>query len=158
MTSSKISSAPAALQAARSPSRNPGAGATRFMFAATGSTITQATRSSSVGHHVVGDDLGVGHGAGGHADRAGEAEHGHAAAAAGQQAVGVAVVAAVELDHPVPPGRAAGEAHGAHGRLGPRGDEPDLLAAGHAGADRLGQQDLAGRRRAEGRAACGRRW
>ena len=49
MTSSKMSSAPAALQAARSPSRNPGAGATRFMFAATGSTITQATRSSSSG-------------------------------------------------------------------------------------------------------------
>ena len=49
ITSSKMSRAPAASQAARSPSRNPGAGATRFMFAATGSTITQATRSSSSG-------------------------------------------------------------------------------------------------------------
>ena len=49
ITSSKINSAPAASQAARSPSRNPAAGETRFMFAATGSTITQATRSSSAG-------------------------------------------------------------------------------------------------------------
>ena len=49
MTSSKIRSAPAASHAARSASRKPGAGRTRFMLAATGSTITQATRSSSAG-------------------------------------------------------------------------------------------------------------
>jgi len=49
ITSSKIKSAPAASQAARSPSRKPGVGATRFMLAATGSTITQATLSSSAG-------------------------------------------------------------------------------------------------------------
>ena len=153
ITSSKISSAPAASQAARSPSRNPGAGATRFMLAATGSTMTQATRSSRAGHHVVGDDLGVGHRAGRDADRARQAEHGHAAAPAGQQAVGVAVVAAVELDHPVAAGRAAGQAHRAHGRLGARGDQPHLLAAGHPFADGLGQQDLARGRRAERRAA-----
>ena len=91
------------------------------------------------GHHVVGDDLGVGHRAGRDADRARQAEHGHAAAAAGQQAVGVPVVAAVELDDAVAPGHAAGEAHRAHGRLGPRGDQAHLLAAGHPRADRLGQ-------------------
>ena len=49
MTSSKTRSAPVASQAARSPSRNPGTGATRFMLAATGSTMTQATRSSRAG-------------------------------------------------------------------------------------------------------------
>ena len=49
--------------------------------------------------------------------------------AAGQQAVGVAVVAAVELHHPVAPGHPPGEPHGAHGRLGPRRDQPHLLAA-----------------------------
>ena len=49
MTSSKISRAPARSQAARSPSRNPGTGATRPMLAATGSTMTQATASSISG-------------------------------------------------------------------------------------------------------------
>ena len=54
MTSSKTSSAPAASHAARSPSRNPGAGSTRFMLAATGSTMTHATRSSSSGTTLYG--------------------------------------------------------------------------------------------------------
>ena len=49
ITSSKISSAPAAEHASRRPSRKPGAGATTPMLAATGSTITAATRSSSSG-------------------------------------------------------------------------------------------------------------
>ena len=49
ITSSKISSAPAASQAARHPAKNPSAGHTRFMLAATGSTMTQATRSSTSG-------------------------------------------------------------------------------------------------------------
>ena len=74
--------------------------------------------------------------------------------AAGQQPVGVAVVAAVELHDPVPTGHAAGQAHRAHGRLGARRHQPHLLAAGHPGADRLGQQHLARRRRAEGGAAA----
>ena len=54
ITSSKISSAPAASHAARRPSRKPGTGATRFMFAATGSTMTQATCSSSAGTTLYG--------------------------------------------------------------------------------------------------------
>ncbi len=49
MTSSKISRAPDASQAARNPSRKPGAGATSPMLAATGSTMTQATSASSSG-------------------------------------------------------------------------------------------------------------
>ena len=72
MTSSKTSRAPTRSHSARSPSRNPGAGGTRPMLAATGSTITQATPSSRVGHHVVGRHDGVGHRAGGHAGRAGD--------------------------------------------------------------------------------------
>ena len=107
-----------------------------------------------LGDHVVGNDLGVGHRSGGHARRAGQTEHGHATPPAGQQTVGVAVIAAVELDDAVTPGRAARQAHGAHGGLGPGRDEAHLLAAGDAPADRLGQQDLAGRRRAECRAAA----
>ena len=117
MTSSKTSSAPTASHAARRPSRKPGAGATRPMFAATGSTMTQATVLVELGHRVVGDDDRVGHRAGGHAGRARQAERGDAAAAAGQQRVGVAVVAAVELHDPVAPGDA-------RGRGGPRSSPP----------------------------------
>ena len=43
ITSSKTSSAPASSHARRSPSKNPGSGATSPMLAATGSTMTQAT-------------------------------------------------------------------------------------------------------------------
>ena len=49
ITSSKMRSAPTASQARRSPARNPGAGGTSPMFAAIGSTMTQATCSSSPG-------------------------------------------------------------------------------------------------------------
>ena len=108
------------------------------------------------GNHVVRNDLGVGDRAGGHADRARQAEHGHPTAPARQQPVRVAVVAAVELDDPVASGGAAGQTDRAHGRLGPRGDEAHLLTARDARADGLGQQDLTGRRRAE-RRALGRR-
>ena len=55
-----------------------------------------------LGHHVVGDDHGVGHRGGRHARRIGKPEGGHAAAPSGQQSVGVTVVAAGELDDPVP--------------------------------------------------------
>ena len=54
ITSSKIKSAPARSHAARSPSRNPASGATSPMFAATGSTITQATDSSISGTSLKG--------------------------------------------------------------------------------------------------------
>ena len=49
MTSSKINRAPTRSHSARRPARNPPTGATNPMLAATGSTITQATVSSSVG-------------------------------------------------------------------------------------------------------------
>ena len=49
MTSSKIKSAPTRSHSVRSPSRNPGTGGTRPMLAATGSTMTAAKVSSSVG-------------------------------------------------------------------------------------------------------------
>ena len=153
ITSSKISNAPAASQAARRRSRKPGAGATRFMFAATGSTMTQAVDRLELGDDVVGHDLGVGDRAGRHPGGPGQAQHRHAAAAAGEEPVGVPVVAAVELDHAVPAGGAAGEAHCAHGRLGPRGDQPDLLAPGHTLADGLGQEHLARSGSPEGRPA-----
>ena len=42
ITSSKISSAPWRVHCSRSVSRKPGAGSTRFMLPATGSTITPA--------------------------------------------------------------------------------------------------------------------
>ena len=119
------------------------------MFAATGSTMTQATRSSRAGTTLYGTTSVSATAPADTPAEPGQAEHGHAAAAAGQQPVGVAVVAAVELDHPVASGRAAGQAHRAHGGLRARGDEPHLLAAGHALADGLGQQDLARRRGAE---------
>ncbi len=128
MTSSNTSSDPAASQAARRPSRNPDAGATRFMFAATGSTMTQATEASISGTVVVGGDDRVGHGGGGDAGRPRQPQHRDPAAAAGQQRVGVAVVAAVELHDPVAPGDPAGEPERAHRRLGPRRHEADLLA------------------------------
>ena len=54
MTSSKTSSAPAASHAARRPSKNPGTGGTRPMFAATGSTITHATDRSISGTTLYG--------------------------------------------------------------------------------------------------------
>ena len=49
MTSSNNRSAPTRSHSARSPSRKPGTGGTRPMFAATGSTQTTATDSSRVG-------------------------------------------------------------------------------------------------------------
>ena len=54
MTSSKTKSAPTRSQAARSPSRKPGAGATTPIFAATASTMTQATVSSISGTTLYG--------------------------------------------------------------------------------------------------------
>ena len=54
MTSSNTKSAPTRSHSARKPSRNPFAGATTPMFAATGSTNTAATSSSRVGTTLYG--------------------------------------------------------------------------------------------------------
>ena len=102
-------------------------------------------------HHVVGRHDRVRHGSLRHADRSRKPEHGHPAAAAGQEPVGVAVITAVELHHAVPTRDPASQAHGAHGRLRPRRDEPHLLATGHPLADRLGQEHLS----RSGRPECG---
>ena len=150
MTSSKISSAPTASQAARRPARKPGRGRDQVHVGRHRLDDDARHRVVELGHDVVGRHHGVGHRPGGHAGRTGQPEHGDPAAPAGQQAVGVAVVAAVELHDPVPAGDAAGQAHRAHGRLGARRDQAHLLAPGHPVADRLGQQHLARRRRAEG--------
>ena len=71
ITSSKTSSAPDAVARRRaSPSRKPGAGATRPMLAATGSTMTHATSSSSSGTTLYGATIVSATAAVGHAGRA----------------------------------------------------------------------------------------
>ena len=144
-----------ASHSARSPSRNPAAGGTRPMLAATGSTITAATSSSSVGHHVVGRDHRVGHGAGGDAGRAGQAEGRHAAAALGQQGVAVAVVVAGELHDLGPAGEAPGQTRMAVIVASvPLLHQPHLLDRRHPLDDGLGQQHLPLGRCAVGRAVA----
>ena len=69
-----------------------------------------------------------------------------------EQPVAVAVVAAVELDDDVPPGRRAGEPKRRHRRFGAGVDEADHVAAGHPVADRLGERHLRRGRGAERRA------
>src|SRR5690606_1670739 len=56
--------------------------------------------------------------------------------------IGVAVVAAVDLDELVATGEAAGEAHGGHGRLGTRVDGAHLVDGGQGGTDGLGELHL----------------
>ena len=53
------------------------------------------------------------------------------------------VVAALELDDEVPPGRGAGHPERAHRRLGPAVDEADALDRRHPARDYLGETDLA---------------
>ena len=89
------------------------------------------------GHHD-----GLGRGFGGNAGRAWAALGGHARAGRGQQAVGVAVVAAGELDDQVPPGGTPGQPDGGHAGLGTGGDQAHQLRRLHPGADGLGQFDL----------------
>ncbi len=73
--------------------------------------------------------------------RAGHAERGEARAGRGQQRVDVAVVAAGELHHQVPPGEAAGQPDRGHGGLGARRHEADPVDRG-PGHDLLGELDL----------------
>ncbi len=107
-----------------------------------------------LGDLVVGHDHRVCDRPLGHAGGVGQAEGGDPAAPAGQQRVGVTVVAAGELHDARPPGVAARHAQRAHGRLGPGRDEADLLTPGDPRADRLGEEDLALGRCAEGGAGC----
>ena len=96
ITSSNTSRAPTRSHSARSPSRKPGAGRRHPCWRRPARRSRAATRSSSVGHHVVRHDERLGDRAGGHAGRAGQPERGDAAAAGGEQRVGGAVEVAVE--------------------------------------------------------------
>ena len=104
------------------------------MLAAIGSTSTAATSCSASarvdrGEVVVGHDDGVGDRARRDPGGAGEPERRHAAAGRDEQRVEMAVVAAGELHDRVPAGRAPGEPHRGHRRLGPARHQPHLLDA-----------------------------
>ena len=138
MTSSKTSSAPLASHAARSSSRKPAAGGTTPMFAAIGSTTTQAISSpravERLAHRrpvVVRQDDRVGDGARRDAGRPGQPQGRHARPGGREQGVAVPVVAALELHDGRAAGRAAGEADGGHRRLGPGRDQADHLDGRH---------------------------
>ena len=70
-------------------------------------------------------------------------------AGAREQRVGVAVVAAGELEDPVALRERARQPQRAHRGLGPGGDEPHLLDRGHGVDDLRGELDLRLGRRAE---------
>ncbi len=158
ITSSKISTAPCCVHSSRMAARNSGLGAIRFMLPATGSTITQAMAWPCVANAsrqalriVVVEHQGVLRQIGRHAGRRGIAEGQQARAGLHQQAVAVAVVAALELDDRIAPGKAARQADRAHGGLGAGGHQAHHVHARHALHQQLGQFDLALGRCAEGK-------
>ena len=83
-----------------------------------GDVARRRARARPPARSLYGDDERVARGALGHAGRARDAERRGAGAGGDEQAVGVAVVAAVELDDLVAAGEAAREAQRAHRRLG----------------------------------------
>ena len=91
-----------------------------------------------------------------HARRVGQPERGDARAGGGQQPVGVAVVAALELHDQVAAGRPARQPQRAHHGLGARVHEAHHLDRRQRLDDELGELGLGLRRRAE-RGAVGRR-
>ena len=94
--------------------------------------------------------------AGGHAGGGGDADRRRARAGGHQEGVGVAVVAARELDQLPPAGGGAGEAQRRHRRLGPRVDQAHHLDRRQRGGDPLAELDLGDGRGAEGGAAAER--
>jgi len=72
----------------------------------------------------------------------GDAEGGDAGAGFDEEAVGVAVVAALEFDDDFAVGGGAGEADGGHGGLGAGADEAELFDGGIAGDYALGEVGL----------------
>ena len=109
---------------------------TKFMLPAIGSIITQAIASpcsanaaSSCSTSLYGEHQRVLHDLGRHAGAGRMAEGRQARAGLDQQRVGVAVVAALELDDLAAAGGAARQAQRAHRRLGARADQAHLLDA-----------------------------
>ena len=92
-----------------------------------------------LGHIVVFKDDGVFHHIGGHPSGRRAAKGGQPRAGLDQQRIGMAVVAAIEFDDLVAPGKAPGQAQGAHARLGARADQAHHVHAGHQGEDFFGQ-------------------
>ena len=84
---------------------------------------------------VEGQGEGVHGSLGGDACGAGDPESGDSAAGLDEHRVGVAVVAALELDDEVAAGESAGEADGGHAGFGAGGDEAELLDGGKAVGD-----------------------
>ena len=105
---------------------------------------------------VVGGDDRVAGRAARHAWAGRQPEGGEAGAGLGEQRVGVAVVAARELEDAVAVGRAAREPDRAHRGLRAGRDQPHLLHRRHRVHDLLGEVHLPLGRRAEGRPVCGR--
>ena len=108
ITSSKTSSAPEASQSARSASRKPGSGGTTPMFPATGSTTIAAspsphcaTAAAAASTSLYGQTIVSAAAPVGTPGDDGDAERRQTRAGAREQRVGVAVVAAGELDDPV---------------------------------------------------------
>ncbi len=108
------------------------------------------------GEIVVGQSEGEVRDLVGHACRAGNAKGGDAGAGFDQQAVGVAVIAALEFDDEFAAGGGAGQADGRHRGLSAGADEAHFFDGGIAGGDALGEIGLGGRGGAEaGRVARG---
>ena len=164
ITSSKIRTLPLAVHRARRPPRKPSSGGITPMFAATGSTITQAIRSPAIVEHavhsvqvVVRRGEGILRRALGDPGGAGDPERREPAPAAlGEEGVGVSVVATVELQDPVASGRGPRQAHRGHRGLRPARDQPDQLDPRDRVDDALRELDLPFGRCAE-RRALGRR-
>jgi len=78
-------------------------------------------------------------GFGGDACGAGDAKSGDSAAGFDEHGVGVAVVAAFELDDEVAAGESAGETDGGHAGLGAGGDKAEFFDGGEAASDEFGQ-------------------
>ena len=78
-----------------------------------------------------------------HARAGSVAKGGQARAGFNQQRIGMAVVAALELDELAAAGGATGQANGAHARFGARADEADHLHRWHQAQDFFGQLHFA---------------
>jgi hypothetical protein len=121
---------------------------TKFMLPAMASIITQASwlpccaKALQLGDVVVLEHQRVLDHLGRHAGAGRVAEGGQARAGLDQQRVGVAVVAAFELDDLRPAGGAARQAQRAHRGLGAAADQAHLFDRGHEFDDGLGQFGL----------------